>query len=86
MNAELIRIGGLINECFAHIKATISLEELTEFQNYITEQDALMPLLQTTAYNNGGAVALNFVRQRATSLKNLLEEEEKLLKEANPQK
>ena len=86
MNAELIRGGRLINECFVHIKTTISLEELTEFQDYITEQDALMPLLQPTAYNNGGHAALKFVRQRAISLKNLLEAEEKLLKETKPQK
>ena len=82
MNEKLTDVGRRIDKCFIYIKTNISLDELADFGQYIKEQETLMPLLQTTAYNNGGYEALELVKQRIESLKNLLEAEEKLLKEA----
>ena len=82
MNETLTDIGRRINECFVYVKENISLEELAEFQEYISEQEALMPLLQPTAWRNGGSKGLQLAGQRVKLLKNLLEAEEKLLEGA----
>lgn len=82
MNERLIGIGRRIEQCFIYVKGNISLNELAEFQKYLTEQETLMPLLQTTTYNSGGYDALELVKTRVEPLKNLLEAEEELLKGA----
>lgn len=79
MNEKLTDIGRRINKCFMYLKANISLEELSEFEQYIEKEEVLMPLLLTTAYINGGSKALELVKQRVALLKNLLEKEEKLI-------
>ena len=85
MNADLILIGGRIADCFAFVKENISLEELAEFQKYMSQQEALLPLLQPTAYMSGGGNALELARQRVEPLRAMLETlevEKKLLEEA----
>ena len=82
MNKPLTDLGKRINECFECIKVRISLNELSGFLEYLTEQEASMPLLQTNTHNYDGFDVLRLVRRRVESLKNLLEAEEKLLKEA----
>ena len=82
MNEPLTDTGKRINECFECIKVRISLNELAEFLEYLTEREALMPLPQTDTFNSDGFDVLGLVRRRVESLKNLLESEEKLLKEA----
>lgn len=72
MNETITYIEKRIDKCFAHLIATISLEELEEFQIYIAEQELLIPLLQADI-----AGGLELVRQRVESLKNVLEAEEK---------
>ena len=70
---HLADIGTRIDLCVCVIHTSISLSELAEFEQYLTEQDTLMPLLQTTYYMKGGDKQLDLARQRLNALKNLLE-------------
>ena len=85
MNADLNLIGGRIADCFAFVKANLSLEELNEFQKHLSEQEALFPLLQPTAYMDGGGNAMALARERVEPLRAMLETieiEKKLLEGA----
>lgn len=73
---ELTTIGLKINIAVTEIAQAIegtglTEEELKEFGKYLSEQDALMPLLHPTEYKNGGAEALVLVSKRVDALQKI---------------
>lgn len=81
MSKTLTYIEKRIDKCFAHLIATISVNELNEFkkhieEKYIEESELLIPLLGTNQ-----SETLESLRQRVELLKNVLEAEEKRIKE-----
>lgn len=74
---ELTAIGSKINIAFLEIaqaieRTILTEEELKDFSKYLSEQDALMPLMHPTEYKNGGAEALMLVSKRVVLLQKIL--------------
>lgn len=76
MTENLRDIGKRINNCFVFVEDTITAEELTEFIEYVTTQEASAPLFSPTAYmsmTNEHPNIFSVVKQRAETLKKVLE-------------
>ena len=72
MNEELERMEKHINECFAHIKPTISLRELYEYKTHIMNEEVVIPCLRGDI-----SFQLEMLRQRVEALTDLIEAEER---------
>ena len=75
MDEKLEHIKRHIDECFAHIRQTVSLRDLYECKRYIMGEELLLPFLKTDT-----SFQLEMLRQRVEALTDLIEAEQKRTK------
>lgn len=71
MNETLIEIKKRINECFKCVRGNISMFELIEFEEYLNEQQLLIPSSERD-YRNTDYQNLKMIQHRIELLKTIL--------------
>jgi hypothetical protein len=74
---ELTEIGASIDKIITESNRVLQhtglrKEDLDTFAEYLEEQDALMPMLNPTAYMNGGAKAIPLAKARVEVVRKLM--------------
>lgn len=75
---ELVEIGASIDKIITESNRVlqhtgIQKEDLDAFASYLEEQDTLMPMLNPTAYMQGGAKAIPLAKARVELVRKLME-------------
>ena len=71
MDETLIAIKKRINECFNCIRGTTSMYELIDFENYLNEQELLIPSSERN-YRNTDYQSLKMIQHRIEVLETIL--------------
>ena len=71
MDETLIEIKKRINECFKCIRGNTSIYELIEFENYLNEQQLLIPSSERD-YRNTDYQNLKMIQHRIETLETIL--------------
>lgn len=70
---ELEEIGTKINDAYIAVLQHITPQELNKFEDYLSTQEAMVPLLDPTGYMGGKDKMLTLCRQRVEKLKRFFE-------------